>query len=646
MKKTYNLNTLGYGLQNPILDQSANSDSTKFNFDNTVDNTVVHYSVTPNDAPTNDHNLPSASPVGIFKLNALGDRVLYVNDKICEITGVTAHELLGSKWLHIVHPQDKKSTITKWYYAIGHNIDFQHEFRILKPNKEIAWVFAQISPRKQQYTPEPGDAKTTNDANATSQQFIFGSITDITKIKTEELELKKLASSDPLTKLPNRYYFKELLQHSVEHAKCFNGKLAVIYLDLDNFKEINDTMGHDYGDRLLVLAAKRLKACVRGEDVVSRLGGDEFAIIINQIRDDNRTVDCETKLTYIAERIKQQFNRPFNINNDELISTVSIGIAIYPPHGSNATELVKHADVSLYNVKTNGKNDFSFFTSDINAKLHRQVLIGKKLKLAIQKHQEDFSINFQPHLQIKYDTIKNSGTVVGVEALLRWHDKELGTISPAEFIPIAESSLLINQLGNLAITKAIQNFSLLFNVAAGSEPQLQPHLKSQSQLKLHLNVSPNQILDPNFIEQITNTCQAAKVAPNLVVLEFTETAINKHPEKVNLITNKLAKLGFKIAIDNFGIGYSSLSRLTTMPVQIIKIDKSFVKKLPEGKHHVSVIKAIISLAHNLNITVIAEGVETKDEAEMLLDIGCNIHQGNYYTMPLELEKIKAYLRRG
>jgi len=429
------------------------------------------------------------------------------------------------------------------------------------------------------------------------EQYV-AEISDISLLKESQNKLQHLAHHDQLTNLANRYAFESYLKQSLLN----NEQKAVLFIDLDNFKTINDTRGHDVGDVLLKQVAERLTDCVRGDDIVARLGGDEFIMLIAY----KDSLDVER----LAKRIKQKMGEPFVIKKREYFSSASIGIALAPDDGDSVGVLIKNADVAMYRAKHMGKNQYSFYNRKVSHKLKPQLQMEKGLCNAISNNE--LHIVYQPIIDIEQK-------VVGAEALLRWQSNEHGAVSPADFIPVAEESGLIIKIGRWVLSNACQQAK-------------QWHEEGRN-IPISVNVSPHQLID-SFEVELSNILSDTGLDPECLELEFTESTILKHIEENNSLLRRINQLGVKIAIDDFGIGYSSLSDLKNMPVQTLKIDQSLVRDLADDKDDEAITRAVVAMGTALGLEVIAEGVETAEQLTMLQSAGCQHFQGYLLGKPV------------
>ena len=439
--------------------------------------------------------------------------------------------------------------------------------------------------------------------------------------KDTEKRLFNLANYDQLTSLANRHLFKDTLYNTLYKAKKTNSRMALLFLDLDNFKIINDTLGHAMGDKLLISASRRLESLLKlkslrkEESSIARLGGDEFVIIVKDLDDIQRVRD-------LAQGIITTLESPFHIDEHEMFIGTSIGISLFPDDATEMDTLLSYADTAMYTAKDKGKNNFQFFTSKMHAKIMFRHDIETKLHHAVENNE--FYLEYQPKVDI------STQEVIGAEALLRWNQKDLGHISPDVFIPIAEESSLINEIGKWVITQATQDIAYLKE-------------NFHNDLCISINVSSSQILHQNLPELIQSNLQKNGLMSHTLELEFTENMLIKQSRKSLQVLNDLNKIGIKLSIDDFGTGYSSLNYLKTLPIHTLKIDKSFICDTPHCEGDCAIAKSIISLADNLNLDVIAEGVETPEQLKFLKENGCTKIQGFYFSKPLDLNAFTTYL---
>ena len=435
------------------------------------------------------------------------------------------------------------------------------------------------------------------------------------KTKADE-RIEYLASHDSLTKLPNRDMFNELLRHAIEGASRHQRSLALLFIDLDKFKVINDSLGHDAGDMLLLEVANRLRSVLRASDVVARLGGDEFVVLLEETAERN---DVER----IAGLLLSALGRPTQLSGHECHATASIGIAMYPSDGLDAQTLTKNADMAMYLAKEDGKNAFRFFSKEIKAQSIERLTLESALRRALEREQ--FSLHYQPKIDM------TSGQITGVEALLRWAHPELGLVSPAQFIPLAEETGLIVPIGRWVLKEACaQN-------TAWQRHGLRP-------VTIAVNLSPRQFADGQLLHDVDEALLASGMSPVLLQLEVTESMVMRNVPRAIRVLDAIQSRGIRLAIDDFGTGYSSMSLMKQFPIDTIKIDRSFVRDLAEDSEDQAIAQAIISMGKALGMTVVAEGVETVEQREFLRAHACDEMQGYLFSKPLPPRELAELLR--
>jgi diguanylate cyclase (GGDEF)-like protein len=438
---------------------------------------------------------------------------------------------------------------------------------------------------------------------------IAGIVSDITEAREAQERLAHLAHYDQLTNLPNRSVFYERLTHGIAQAARNAWTLGVMFIDLDRFKTVNDTMGHSMGDALLRQVANRLMECVRGEDTVSRLSGDEFAIVLARLSD---AQDAAVVASKILERLK----RPFNVEGVEVVATASIGITLFPGDADNADVLMRNADVAMYNAKARGRDNYRFFTAEMNARAVAKMKLESILRGALER--DEFVLHFQPKVRL------DSGRICGFEALIRWQPSRGALVPPGDFIPVLEETGLITPVGEWVVQGACEQ------IAAWRRAGLTP-------VPIAINLSARQLRHPGFSEAVARTLSKHSVEGALMEVEITESSLMDNPEEAQNTLAQLKALGVNLAIDDFGTGYSSLAYLKRYPFDTLKIDRSFVRDIPTDADDATIARTIIALGHSLGLEVVAEGVETAEQLAFLLDNGCDHAQGYLFAKPVTAE---------
>ena len=426
------------------------------------------------------------------------------------------------------------------------------------------------------------------------------------RLEKEQLELYNLSTKDSLSGLYNRLSLFEKIDWLISKNKRDHDKFAILFIDLDDFKNINDFLGHDSGDKVLKIVSKTVKSSVRDIDFVSRIGGDEFVVILPEFHDD-------IEIAEIAERIIKNISKPITIKNKNFNIGASVGIVLYPKNGQNKNELIKNADIAMYEAKKLGKNQYFFFTSKLNEVLHEKMYMMDKIKKALK--EDSFELYYQAKIDAKDEKI------VGCEALIRWNDPELGFVTPDKFIPLAEENGYIVEIGEWVIKESVNQVNKWKNTL----------LKD---IKLSFNVSAKQLQDANFYDKLYNYTKNMDI--DKLEMEITETLFFDNFKDNVKIIEKVKKLGITIAMDDFGTGYSSLSYLRDIPIDTLKIDKSFLDAF-ESENGKSFIEMIIKIAKILSLKVVAEGVEKQEQVEFLKSLQCDMYQGYYFSKPLKLK---------
>lgn len=453
---------------------------------------------------------------------------------------------------------------------------------------------------------------------------VLGVGRDITELKRTEEQLKRnelslhhLAHHDTLTELPNRLLLIDRLQQSIQKARRAGKGLAVLFIDVDNFKEINDSLGHSIGDQLLQAMAQRLKETIRKEDTAARLGGDEFTIILEEL-DDSRYAAS------VAEKLIDAFKQPLQLDNHEMTITISIGISLFPEHGNDTETLLRNADAAMYLTKKQGRDGYSLYTEDLTERAMERVALESALRKAIE--QNEFELHYQPQFEI------SSGRIIGVEALIRWQHPDKGELLPERFIALAEETGLITDIGFWVIRESCEQIVNWGNAGI-------------KDVNVSINISGRQLLDKDFADNIHQILKQSECKPSLLGLEITEGYLIQYPEKFVKQFEQLRDMGVQLAIDDFGTGYSSLTYLKQFPISKLKIDNSFVRDVLVDPNDAVITRAIIALGKSLGLTVLAEGVETEQQMQFVSDEGCNEVQGNFLARPMLAQDLLEFLKQ-
>jgi len=452
--------------------------------------------------------------------------------------------------------------------------------------------------------------------HAKDEQYTKQLETDIAT-KTYEIQKQKdilydQAHHDALTGLPNRALFSDRLKHGIEQAKRHKTEIALFFIDLDRFKQINDSLGHQVGDRVLIAVAERLKAKIRKEDTLARLGGDEFTIIIEDMEEIQ-------DVSHLAQKILEVLTQPIHIEDHPLYISCSIGISLYPQDGTDADNLIKYADTAMYKAKGKGRNNFQFYSSEMTALALERVVMETNLRQALKK--EEFLLYYQSQIDA------NSGELTGMEALIRWQHPVLGLVPPVKFISLAEETGLIVEIGRWVMKTAMKQVSKWYK--EGLNPGV-----------LAINLSMRELGSTDFIQLLQESMADIGFKPEWLEFEITEGQVMINPEEAIIKLEQISHMDIKIVIDNFGTGYSSLAYLKRLPIDKLKIDQSFVNGIPEDTEDIAIVKAIIALAKSFGLVLVAEGVETDAQKEFLVACGCENLQGHYYCKSMPADEIE------
>jgi len=540
----------------------------------------------------------SDSPMGIVITDSSGE-IIRVNEAFSRLSGFSAREANGSStqflWSEI-DLEDSFDVIWSKLVAAGH---WEGELWYRTKDGKDFPVWSSVT-------------AVLNDSGKTSHYInIFNDITDKKQV---EDRIFNLAHFDNLTKLPNRASFLDSLQAALPRVSDSRNKIAVLFLDLDNFKLINDTMGHASGDELLQVVAAHLRSSVRKSDIVSRLGGDEFTIALFDIQSFK---DVEK----IAEKIMSITKRSVTLGNKKIVISTSIGISMFPDDADNVDSLLKNADMAMYQAKADGKNSYKIFTEDLAMENIQRHAIENDLRHAILDHQ--FELFYQPQI------VAQTGDIFAVEALIRWHHPEKGIVTPDRFISVLEDSGLVIEVGKWALMKACSQ--LIAWKALGFD------------LRMAVNVSAHQLKDDHLLELVKQILGFQKIKPHELELELTESSLLKNRERSISVLKAFSNLGISLSLDDFGTGYSSLSYLKKLPINTVKIDKSFVSNSAGDQQDMAFATTILAMADNLNLKVVAEGVETAEQSEFLRQNGCDYLQGYYFSKPLPAAQLQDLL---
>lgn len=536
------------------------------------------------------------SPVEVMIMNVEGC-IEYVNPKFTEITGYRWEEVVGEDIKTLKFGDIEGELMTRISYTISVGEAWSGEFLSRHKDGSEYWLGFSISP--------------VRDAEKRITHFI-GIGEDITEKKAQEKQIRYQAQYDDLTGLPNRVLARDRLEQAIQICSRSNNKVVLIFVDLDDFKKVNDTLGHEYGDLLLFESAKRLKSVIaRESDTIARLGGDEFLVILPQL---NELKYVEA----ISQKIIEEFSAPFVINGSEFVITASLGIAVYPDDGKDAKQLMRTADRAMYQSKADGRNTYHFFASALDEDAQEHLRIEQQLRNALQK--KELSVVYQSIVSLP------DGHIVGCEALVRWKNPVLGAVKPDQFIPIAEQTGLIIHIGEFVLKTACNE------IAAWNAQHKQ-------QLFVAVNLSPRQFWENGFVKKVASIIDRTGLSPACLELEVTEGMIISSHRDTEHVMHDLSKMGIKLAMDDFGTGYSSLYHLKKFPFDKLKIDRSFISDLADGSNDTALVRATIALAHGLGLKVIAEGIEKESQLHILKDETCDYGQGYLISSPVSAKEL-------
>ncbi|HCM04930.1 MAG TPA: hypothetical protein DIC30_02855 [Oceanospirillales bacterium] len=551
--------------------------------------------------------LTSNLPGIIYRVRIPDYKVLFITEGCHELLGYSANVYLSGQKTPFddIHEDDQELLVKHANSMNGQQPRYEHIFRINNPNGEVKWVMDRGRAIKQ---PD-------NNSDKNSHGYLEGILVDITEHMHSQQQVEYLATRDPLTELANRYLFNdELVNHIDRHRD--NTSIALLFIDLDRFKTINDSLGHQVGDRLLKVVAQRLTDCVDDNDVLARLGGDEFMIMMKN----PSNIDAVKKL---AESINTAINKSYEIDYYKLNTSCSIGISMYPQNSSESHILLRDADTAMYSAKAKGGNSYQFYTDEMNQKVNSRLTIENELRRAIQENE--FEVHYQPQVNL------HTGKLEGAEALIRWVHPTAGLVSPIEFIPIAEETGLIKDIGDWVLDQACNTFQK-WNLEAGLN------------LTVAVNVSAVQLND-EFVSRVQEIIKDSGFSSDYLELEITESMLMDNVKENVRILENISQQGVRFAMDDFGTGYSSLSYLRQFPINKLKIDRSFVNDITDDSDDEAIIRAIIAMGQTLKLQVIAEGVENQQQLSLLQSMGCDSYQGYYFSKPLTVADFyKTYIQ--
>ena len=547
----------------------------------------------------------ASSSLALWDWDLAQDRI-YFNENWAAMLGDAPREVTfpGDEVRGWIHAEDRGV----YDAAIGNaskgvSESFDCEYRVRNAAGEWIWVHSR--------------GKVTQRAEGGQALRMTGTSTNITQRKAAEERAEFLATRDALTGLPNRVLLHDRLEQAVVNAARQGAALAFMFIDLDRFKTINDSLGHHAGDQLLKAVASRLQACVRASDTVARLGGDEFAVLLENLR------EGEQGARQVAEKMIEALSTPMMVEGQPLTTSCSVGISLFPGDGRDGPTLMKNADVAMYYAKERGRDNYQFFSTQMNQKAEERLAVESYLRMALQR--QELVLHYQPRIRV------DTGVLVGVEALIRWQHPRRGLLAPEKFIDVAEDSGLIVPIGEWVLEHA-----------CGQLRDWQQRL--QPSLRLSVNLSVRQMRDADrCFGSVERAVAAAGIAPATLELELTESQLMQDIEEKAALLRRLGALGVGLAIDDFGTGYSSLSYLKSLPVDSIKIDSSFVRDIHADPDDEAIIRAILAMAHQLSLSVVAEGIETEAQFRALRDLGCDEYQGHYAAPPMATAEFEKWL---
>lgn len=548
----------------------------------------------------------SSDIIGIFEPDGI---IRYESPSIERILGYKPEEMIGKNAFEFIHPDDISKSFNSFNYLIqnlGAIVRVESRFR----RKDGSWCFLE-----------------STGSNLLAEPSVKGIVInsrDITDRKVAEEQLVYEAFHDVLTGLPNRALFMNRLRHAVEYSKRHSDHLfAVLFLDLDRFKFINDSLGHTFGDQLLIVIAQRLTECLRPTDIAARFGGDEFIILLEDIQDIRDTVR-------VAERIQEKLILPITLSEQEIFTTVSIGISLSATGYEQPEDLLRNADIAMYQAKARGKARYEIFNTDMHVQIVERLQLENDLRRGIER--QEFQVYYQPIVSLK------TGRITGFEALVRWLHPEQGIVLPEEFIPTAQETGLIIQIDEWVLREACHQTQHWQERFKSDSPNL-----SEQPLTISVNLCSSRFSQQKLLGHINQVLESTGLDAQSLKLEITESVIMEKGENATVMLKQLRNLGIQLAIDDFGTGYSSLGRLQHFPINELKIDQSFVSGSGVEEGNLDIVETIVTLARKLNVDVTAEGVETLEQLQKLRELKCEYGQGYFFSEPLESKAVDALI---
>jgi diguanylate cyclase (GGDEF)-like protein/PAS domain S-box-containing protein len=527
--------------------------------------------------------------------------ILSVNPAFTDITGYTAEEAVGQTPRILKSDHHDDAFYATMWQTLKEKGTWQGELWNRRKNGEAFLEWQSIT--------------AISDPDGSPMRYV-AVFNDVTELRKKDDRIKHQAYHDALTGLPNRQLLQDRLDHAIDVASRERRHMALLFLDLDRFKMINDSLGHDVGDLLLQAVAERLRKVIRRSDTLARLGGDEFVLVLADFA-------STTEVAHVAEKVIHELVQPLSLAGHQVHVTTSVGIALFPDDGTDAKSLMKNADTAMYQAKASGRNAFRFFDASMNSRALDRLDLEASLRRAIERLE--FELYFQPKIQLQ------TGRQAGAEALIRWRHPDKGLVPPSDFIPLAEETGLIVPIGEWAFREACRLAALWIR-------------KGLLHGRMAVNMSARQLQHLGLMNSIEAALTSTKATPSMIEIELTESVVMGNPGEAIAILSELKELGFSVAVDDFGTGYSSLSYLKRLPISCLKIDRSFVKDLPDDQDDSAIARAILDLARSLGLHTVAEGVETVPQAEYLNALGCPVAQGYLYGKPMPAEEFEAWLK--